>query len=107
MWTIEQEILDTTDVSQWKQVSCINNPADIGTRAINIEQLKQSEWLTGPAWLKGPKIERPEKVDIFFASVEQNILSSVLMIQNEEKKAVIQWERFSNFNKQVNTEAYV
>ena len=38
------EILDTTDVSQWKHVSGINNPADIGTRAINIE-----EQPTGPA----------------------------------------------------------
>ena len=43
------EMLDTTDVSQWKHVSVINNPADIGTRATNIEELKRSDWLTGPA----------------------------------------------------------
>ena len=42
------EILDTTNVSQWKQVSGINKPAHIGTRAINIEDLKRNEWLTGP-----------------------------------------------------------
>ena len=35
------EILDTTDVSQWKHVSGINNPADIGTSAINVEELKR------------------------------------------------------------------
>ena len=29
------------------------------------------------------------------------------MIQSEEKKAVIQWERFSNFNRLINTVAYV
>ena len=29
------------------------------------------------------------------------------MIEAEEKKAVIQWERFSNFNRLVNTVAYV
>ena len=29
------------------------------------------------------------------------------MIQAEEKKAVFQWERFSNFNRLVNTVAYV
>ena len=51
------EILETTDVSQWKHVSGINNPADIGTRAINIEELKRSEWLTGPALLKRPESE--------------------------------------------------
>ena len=51
------EILDTTDVSQWKHVSGINNPADIGTRAIRIEKLKKSKWLIGPAWSKRPEIE--------------------------------------------------
>ena len=101
------EILDTTDVSQWKHVSGINNPADIGTRAINIEELKRSEWLTGPAWLKQPESEWPQQVNLIFASDEENIPSSVFMIQAEEKKAVIQWERFSNFNRLVNTVAYV
>ena len=32
------EILDATDVSQWKHVNGINNPATIGTRAIEIEK---------------------------------------------------------------------
>ena len=45
------EILDTTDVSQWRHVSGINNPGDIGRRAINIEELRRSEWHFGPAWL--------------------------------------------------------
>ena len=101
------EILDTTDVSQWKHVSGINNPADIGTRAINIEELKRSEWLTGPVWLKRPETEWPEQVNLIFASDEDNIPSSVFMIQAEEKKAVIEWERFSNFSRLVNTVAYV
>ena len=101
------EILDTTDVSQWKHVSGINNPADIGTRAINIVELKRSEWLTGPAWLKRPESEWPEQVNLIFASDEENIPSSVFMIQAEEKKAVIQWERFSNFNRLVNTVACI
>ena len=101
------EILDTTDVSQWNHVSIINNSADIGTRAINIEELKKSEWLTGPAWLKRLEGEWPEQVKLIFASDEENIPSSAFMIQAEEKKAVIQWERFSNFKRLVNTVAYV
>ena len=101
------EILDTTDVSQWKQVSGINNPADIGTSANNLEELKRSEWLTGPAWLKRPDCEWLEQVNLIFASDEENKLSSVFTIQAEEKKAIIQWERFSNFNRLVNTVAYV
>ena len=84
------EILGTTDVSQWKHDSSINNPADIGTRAINIEELKRNGWLTGPAWLKRPESEWPEQVNLIFASNEENIPSSVFTIQAEEKKAVIQ-----------------
>ena len=70
------ETLDTTDVSQWKRVSGMNNPADIGTRAINIEELKRSEWLIGPAWLRRPKSKWPEHVNLVFASDEENIPSS-------------------------------
>ena len=101
------EILDTTDVSQWKHVSGINNPADNGTRAINIEELKRSEWLTGPAWLKRPESEWPEQVNLVFASDEENISPSVFATHTEEKKAVIQWERLSNFNRLINAVAYV
>ena len=46
------EILDTTEVSQWRHVSGVNSPAAVGARAINIEELRRSEWLTRLAWLK-------------------------------------------------------
>ena len=88
-------------------MSGINNPSDIGTRAINIEDLKRSACFTGPSWLKAPENEWSEQVKLVFASYEGNILSSVFMIQAGEKKAFIQWEQFSNFNRLVNTVAYV
>ena len=37
----------------------------------------------------------------------KRIPSSVFTVQAKEKKAVIQWERFSNFNRLVNTVAYL
>ena len=61
------ENLDKTNVSLWNHVSGINNPADIGTRAINIDELKRSEWLFGPAWLKQPESKRAKKVKSPFA----------------------------------------
>ena len=82
----EAEILDTTDVSQWIHVSGVNSLEDIGTRAIIIEELKRSVWLTGPAWLKRPESEWPEQVNLIFASDEENIPSSVFNLQAEEKK---------------------
>ena len=100
------EILDTTNVSQWNHVSGINNPADIGTRAINVDELKRSEWLTGPAWLKQRENEWPEQLNLTFASEEQKD-EMVFSAKVEEKKPMIQWERFSNFNRLVSTMAYV
>ena len=88
-------------------MSGINNSADTGTRAIDIEELKRIDWLTGPAWLRRPESERPEQVNLIFASDEANISSLVFMIPAEDEKAVIQWERFSSFNRPVNTVAYV
>ena len=101
------EILDTTDVSQWKHVSGIYSPADIGTKAFNVDDLKKSERLTGPAWLKQPEIEWPEQVNPFFAADEENIPTSNFITQAGEKKPIVQWGRFSNFNRLVNTMAYV
>ena len=101
------EILDITAISQWKHVSGINNPASIGTRAINIEELKWSERLNGPAVLKRQKNEWPQQVILIFALDEENINSAVFMTPTEETKGVIQWERFSIFNRIMNTVAYV
>ena len=100
------EILDTTNVSQWNHVSGINNPADIGTQAINVDELKRSEWLTGPARLKQRENEWPEQLNLTFASDEQND-EMVFSAKVEEKKPLIQWERFSNYNRLVNTMAYI
>ena len=100
------ETLDTTNVSQWNHVCGINNPADIGTRAINVDELMRSEWLTGPAWLKQPENEWPEQVNLTFASDEQND-PMVFPAKVEEKKPMISCERFSNFNRPVNTMSYV
>ena len=100
------EILDITNVSQWNHVNGINNHADIGTRAINVDELKRSEWLTGPARLRQRENEWPEQVNLMFASDEQND-EMVFSAKVEEKKPMIQWERFSNFNRLVNTMAYV
>ena len=101
------KILDAPDVSQWKHVSGIINPADRGTRGINIEEFMRSEWLTGAARFKRPEKDWPEQVNLIFAWDEENIPSSVFIKQAEEKKAVIQWERFGKFNRLVNRVAYV
>ena len=95
------KILDTTYVSQWNNGSCIINPADIVIRAINVDNFRRSEWLTGPALLKQRENEWPEQAN---STKNDQIVFSAKV---EEKKAIIQLKRFSIFNWLLITMAYV
>ena len=46
------EILQNSSMDQWRHVKGVENTADIGTREMSIEGLKESVWLNGPAWLQ-------------------------------------------------------
>ena len=46
------EILENSSMDQWRHVKGVENPADIGTRGMTIEGLKEPVWLNGPAWLQ-------------------------------------------------------
>ena len=46
------EILENSSMDQWRHVKGVENAADIGTRGMTIEGLKESVWLNGPAWLQ-------------------------------------------------------
>jgi hypothetical protein len=35
----------------WRHCPTTHNPADIGSRGANIQQLRDSTWWTGPTWL--------------------------------------------------------
>ena len=102
----EAKILDTTYVSQWNNVSCIINPADIVIRAIDVDNFRRSEWLTGPSLLKQRENEWPEQANSTFAPDKQND-QVVFSARVGKKKAIIQWEQFSNFNWLLIRMAYV
>ena len=46
------EILENSTIDEWKYTRGELNSSDIGTRGITIDKLFESEWLTGPPWLK-------------------------------------------------------
>lgn len=50
MLRIERVGLDQPD--QWRHVTTDQNPADLGTRSFDAQELPQSMWLRGPAFLK-------------------------------------------------------
>ena len=46
------EILEASSTDEWKHIRGELNPSDIGTRGTTIAKLSESEWLSGPSWLK-------------------------------------------------------
>ena len=44
------EILEASTIDEWKHIK--GELKDIGTRGITIEKLSESDWLSGPTWLK-------------------------------------------------------
>ena len=41
------EILENSSKDQWRDVKGVENPADIGTRGMSIEVVKEFGWLNG------------------------------------------------------------
>ena len=54
------EILENSSMDQWRHVKGVENPADIGTRGMSIEGLKEFAWLNGPAWLQTDEQKWPK-----------------------------------------------
>ena len=54
------EILDSSTVDQWRHIAGADNPADLGTRGLSIDELMQSDWKGGQDRLKS-EIKEKEK----------------------------------------------
>ena len=54
-----QYIRKVSPPEQWQYISTEQNPADIGTRPISVEDLQKSKWLKGPVFLFQDILEPP------------------------------------------------
>ena len=52
-----QTIRQSTTAEQWRYVSTQNNPADHASRGLTAEELRKSNWLTGPSFLWETEID--------------------------------------------------
>ena len=46
------EVLESSSLDQLRHIKGVEDPANIGIRRMYIENLKNSVWLNGPAWLQ-------------------------------------------------------
>ena len=70
------EIRHTTAIDDWKYVPTKLNPADEGTRGIKTTELKHSQWMNGPAFLKLPSHLWPRTIEDTTPSTLDNMPTS-------------------------------
>ena len=97
------EILDSSTVDLWRHIAEADNPANMRTRGLSINELMQSDWINEPDWLKSEINETgnweqeevvPDRKEVF-------------AINWIEKSATIDWKRFSNFRRLRNVVARI
>ena len=98
------EILENSSMDQWRHVKGVENPADIGTREMSIEGLKESVWLNRPAWLQADEENWP-KLWCQVNEVEAKQAISTVATENKINQ-LFDWRRYSSSNRIRNFIAY-
>ena len=91
-------------MDQWRHVKVVENPADIGTRRMSIEGLKETVWLNGPEWLQRSDDKWPkpwfQENELEPEQVFSNVATDTKLDQ------LFDWSRYSSFNRIRNVIAY-
>ena len=98
------EILENSSMDQWRHVKGVENPADIGTRGMSIEGLKESAWLNGPAWLQADEEKWPKPWCQVNELEPEQVTSTVATETKLEQ--LFDWRRYSSFKRIRNFIAY-
>ena len=91
-------------MDQWRHVKGIENPADIGTRGMSIEGLKESGWLNGTALLQTDE-EKWRKPWCQVNEVEAEQATSTVTTETKLEQ-LFDWRRYSTIHRIRNLIAY-
>nr|XP_044252270.1 uncharacterized protein LOC123003532 [Drosophila takahashii] len=102
------EILESTEVSQWRWIPSAENVADDATRPQRHVDLSQgARWMSGPSFLRESEEQwpkpSPSERDSPHSAEEEMPCEFTLVIANE----FISLQRFSNYNRLVRTTAWI
>ena len=95
-----QIIRSVSDPSQWRYIDTALNPADLATRGVPAEHLKNSKWLVGPEFLRQPLPDFPHHFhEISLILQDPEVRSQVVTCIAEVSKIPgLGSERFSRFS---------
>lgn len=95
-----QRIRQATSPQQWKYVPSELNPADHGSRSVTAASLRDTNWLTGPAFLSGkPPADHQSLFDLVDPELDSEIRPQVATLVTEITQPSLGTERFERFSK--------
>ena len=100
------EILESSTMDERKHVKGELNPSDIGTRGTTIEKLKESEWLSGPIWLKDHPDVWPLSLQPINLASDDPATVAVIANTSMTQEPIVDWSIFSKFSKCVRVVAF-
>ena len=89
--------MENSLMDQWRQVKGVENHADIGTRGMSIEGLKESVWLNEPAWLQADEENWP-KPWCQVNELEPEQITSTVATETKLGQ-LFDWRRYSTFKR--------
>lgn len=101
------EIHKRIKAHQWRHVPTNDNPADLGTRGVAPNDLKNNSlWWQGPDWLKENEEKWPNLISIEPTNIERKTKQSLLTITSPVEHNEL-LNRFSSLDKLVRTTALI
>ncbi|XP_062713471.1 uncharacterized protein LOC134290365 [Aedes albopictus] len=102
------EILEVTEVSEWQWIPSKQNPADLATKWGNGPSMDaEGVWFTGPPFLLQPELEWPKHNKLFQQTTEEELRVCNVHCEAVKMSSVIDWERFSKWERLHRAMAYV
>lgn len=103
------EILNVTSSDQWHHIKSIDNPADLATRGVNPNDLKDCNmWWHGPQFLHNSKEIPLTSSDIPATDLESKVIHINVCTHIKQDDEVLAFlNRYSNLSKLVRVTAYI
>ena len=101
-------MIEESTIDEGKHVRGKDNPADVGTIGVTVEELQRSMWITGPAWIVDESLW-PEQSILLTVEEEPDYKTSLptAVADHDKNHAyIINWDRFSSFSKLLDTISY-
>ena len=92
------EILENSINDDWKDIRGELNPFDIRTRGITIDKLSESDWLTGPSWLKDHPDDWPLTLQPINAVPDDHAEIALIAYTSVTQELPVDWNKCNSFS---------